>query len=159
MGGTIGIYCGASDDLALRKFGESIGLITISPRFDRELSEDAASGPYCFFSTVSKLELHPYGDPPVTITDVKDPIMRFMRSYFKDPYLVAGHIHWSDDVRALSVKTRPHYQQISKWINKNWERLPGGRYYVGPEARSLINRGAEMVNVLPGTADFKIIEV
>lgn len=83
----------------------------------------------------------------------------FMRSYFKNPYLVAGHIHWSNDAPQLAAKTKPYYQQISKWIKSNWKLLPGGGFYIAPEAQSLVDAGAEMVNVLPGQAEFSLIKI
>jgi hypothetical protein len=159
MGSSIGFFCGNADLKALRSFGESIGLIVIAPKFDKEINDDASTGPYCFFSTVGKSELHPFGNPPVRLTDARDPIMRFMRGYFKAPYLVAGHVYWSDDVKELAAKTKPYFQKTSKWIKTNWELHPGGGFYIGPEAKSLIDTGSEMVNFLPGTVEEKTITI
>ena len=152
MGSNIGFYCGVSDNEALQEFSKSIGLYLMPMTMDNDLSADPAKGPFCFLSVVPMADLHPYGIPPVRLTDAKDPMLGFMRSYFANPYLVAGHIHWSNDVPALAVKTKPYYQKITKWIKQNWQPQPGGNFYLGPEAQSLISKGAQMVNVLPGQA-------
>jgi hypothetical protein len=159
MGSSIGFYCGPADNAALQKFAESIGLIPVPLTIDREFSENPEIRPFCYLSLVPISELHPYGKPPITVTDARDPVIGFMRGYFKNPYLVAGQIQWSDDVASLAALTKPYYQKLSKWIKQHWEKRSDSSFYIGPEAGSLINLGAERVNVLPGTADFKIIKV
>jgi hypothetical protein len=159
MGSTIGFFCGHEDNAALQGFAESIGLEVIAPSIDKGLSGDAAEGPYCFLSTVPRQDLHPYGKPALRLSDARDPLMRFMRGYFKSPYLVAGHIYWSNDVPTLASQTKPYYQKMSKWIKDNWVILPGGGFYVGPQAKALLDNGAEMVNDLPDQASFNIIEI
>ncbi|RUL78248.1 hypothetical protein [Dyella choica] len=159
MGRSIGFYCGSSDLEFLQRFSTSIGLHILAPLIDRELSADPVDGPFCYLSVVSGSELHPFGHPPVRLTDARDPLLAYMRAYFKNPYLVAGHIGWSDDVATLAVQTRPYFEKISRWMKKEWGRLPGGDYYVGPEARSLIDKGAQMINALPGQGTFQLIKV
>ncbi len=159
MGNSIGFFCSNEDNFALQSFCESIGLILIAPTFDKELNQDAATGPYCFLSTVEKQELHPFGEPKIRLTDAKDPIMRFLRGYYSAPYLVAGHVYWSNDVPNLAARTKPYHQKISKWIAKNWAVLPGGGFYLGPGAQALVEKGAEIVNMLPNQATVSIIGV
>jgi hypothetical protein len=154
MGSSIGFYCGPADNNAIQRFAESIGLHLVPTSIDKPVNTVPELGPYCFLSLLPVSELHPYGEPCVRVTDARDPMIGFMRSYFKDPYLVAGHLNWSDDVSALAVKTKPYFQQLTKWIKQQWTLLPGGGFYVGPEGRTLVDRGAQMVNVLPGQAEF-----
>jgi len=157
MASSIGFYCGASDNEALEAYARSIGLVLVPLSIDKPLVSSADVAPFCFLSLVPASDLHPHGDPPVRITDARDPLIGFMRAYFKDPYLVAGHIHWSDDVRELAARTKPIFQKLASWVRKEWERLPGGGFYVGPEAEGLIRKGAITVNVLPGAASFDIV--
>jgi hypothetical protein len=159
MGSTVGFFCGQDDNAALEGFAESIGLAVISPSVDKALPGDAAEGPYCFLSAAPERDLHPYGKPAVRLSDARDPLMRFMRGYFKNPYLVAGHIYWSNDVPALAAQTKPYYQRLSKWIKENWILLPGGGFYVGPQAKMLLDKGAEMANDLPDEATFSIVKI
>jgi len=159
MGSSIGFYCADDDNQHLQMFAESLGLIAVSLRIDIEVGHASVTGPYCFLSTVPKSKLHPYGSPPLRLTDAKDPMLGFMRSYFANPYLVAGHIQWSNDVPILAAQTKPYYQDIAQWIKNNWEALPGRGYYIGPRARELVSKGAEMVNVPPGEAEFTLIPV
>jgi|SRR6185369_123761 hypothetical protein len=159
MSSSIGFYCGTSDNDALEEYARSIGLVLVPPSIDKPSVPKADVGPFCFLSLVPASDLHPYGDPPVRITDARDPLIGFMRAYFKNPYLVAGHIHWSDDVRELAARTKPKFQKLAGWVKKEWERLPGGGFYVGPEAKGLIEKGATMVNVLPGGASSHIVTV
>ena len=114
-------------------------------------------GPFCYLSLVPISELHPYGKPPQRVTDAKDPMLGFMRGYFRDPYLVLGHIHWSDDVAALAAQTKPYFQKLHYWIKREWE--PYGNLYIGPEAKNLIAKGAHMVNELPGQATLQIVKI
>ena len=138
-------------------YAKSIGLYIVAPTLDKPVDTDPESGPFCFLSLVDKTELHPFGNPPVRITDAKDPVMRFMRAYFKNPYLVVGHIYWSNDVPTLASQTKPYYQKLARWIRKEWVKY--GDFYIGPEANCLIGKGAEKINVLPGTADVQVVKV
>jgi hypothetical protein len=67
---------------------------------------------------------------------------------------VLGQISWSNDVRELSELTKPYFKQLVKWIQSNWSIY--GDFYVGPEAATLVEQGAERVNVIPGTAEFSL---
>lgn len=157
MGSSIGFYCGLSDNEELELYAKSIGLHTVASSMDGQVFNDPVSGPFCYLSLVEKAELHPFGNPPVRISDAKDPILRFMRAYFCNPYLVVGHIYWSNDVPALASQTKPYYQKLARWIRKEWSKY--GDFYVGPEAKSLIDKGAELVNVLPDSVDVQVIKI
>ena len=104
---------------------------------------------------VPESALHPYGNPPVRITDARDPVLRFIRPYFSNPFLVVGHIYWSNDVPELAQRTKPHYQRMVRWIRKEW--VKDGDFYIGPEADQLVQRGAQLVNAIPEQATFQLI--
>jgi hypothetical protein len=57
----------------------------------------------------------------------EDPLLHFMRSYFEDPCLVAGHISWTDDAPALAAIPKPKYRALVGWIKKQWEPVAGRR--------------------------------
>ena len=148
MGSSIAFYCGGSDNRELTDFARSIGLYLVAPRVDRQIDDDPLkTGPFCYLSLLPQAALRPYGEPRVRISDATDPMLGFMRGYFKDPYLVTGHISWSTDVRSLAAQTRPYYQQLSRWIRKTWSK--NGDFYLGPAAHVLVIRGAKAVNFLP----------
>ncbi len=111
--------------------------------------EPREAGPFCYLSPLPQNELHPYGEPKVLVSDATDPIMRFMRAYYKTPYLVLGHVYWSNDVPRLASITRPYFQQIARWIRREWRKPDGWDSYCGPEAQSLLESGAQPVNFLP----------
>jgi hypothetical protein len=73
----------------------------------------------------------------------------FVRSYFKENYLVLGQIQWQTDVDSLAIQTKPYYQKLTRWIRKEWEK--NGSFYIGNEAKDLITKGAERVNFFPIT--------
>jgi hypothetical protein len=154
MGSNTCFYCGNSDTGALQDFALSLGLHLVPMTIEGEV-KDPASGPYCYLSIAPRSELHPYGDPPIRLTDVRDPMLGFMRGYFKDQFLVFGHIYWSNDVKALAVQTKPYYAKLRSWIKREWRRH--GDIYIGPEAECLISAGAQMVNTLPGQATFHFV--
>lgn len=150
MGSSIGFYCGRTDNAELTAFALSIGLHIVPPRLDRESAgEPDENGPFCYLSTLPREALHPYGEPPVQIADVKDPLIRFMRGFYKDQYLVLGHMYWNNDVAALAGVTRPYFQKLARWIRQRWRKPDGWVSYCGPEAFSLLERGAQTVNFLP----------
>ena len=155
MGSSIGFFCADGDLQALQQFSKSVGLRLQAPLVGQDVPEAAKDSPYCFLSLVPESELHPYGSPPLRVTDARDPVLRFMRPYFSNPYLVLGHIYWSNDVPALAERTKASYQRLARWVRKEWEKY--GDFYVGPEAMRLFQQGAQMVNFLPGQADISII--
>lgn len=85
-------YCGSSDIEALTDYIQSLGLIFVAPIMNQKLEEENFEGPFFYISIIPKSELNPYGDPPLRISDATDPFIDFSRGYFKDPYLVLGHI-------------------------------------------------------------------
>jgi hypothetical protein len=147
MGSSIGFFCGNSDNAQLTDFAKSIGLCLVPLRLDQgEVGEPEATGPGCFLSPVPVDELHPYGEPRVLVSDVTDPLMMFMRGYYKAPCLVLGQLAWNNDVPRLASITRPYYQKIARWIRKEWTKPEGWDFYCGPEAMSLLRNGAKTVN-------------
>jgi|SRR5581483_3112786 len=157
MGSSIEFYCGQSDIEALQGFALSLGLHLVLPTIQEASVPAPAERPYCYLSLIPKSELHPFGKPPVRVTHAKDPMLRFMRAYFKNPYLVLGHIHWSDDVPALAAQTKPYFQKLRNWIKREWTQH--GDLYLGPEAKELVAKGAQMVNALPDQATFTVVKV
>lgn len=157
MGSSILFFSGRSDNDALQAFASSIGLSLVPLTLDRCVPEDPAAGPFCFLSVLPTDKLSPYGVDMVNVSDATDPLIGFLRSYCKGPYLVAGHIYWSNDVPELSKVTRPYYNKLVRWIKKEWEKY--GEIYIGPEARACLDKGAEMVNILPGSATLEVIEL
>jgi hypothetical protein len=157
MGNSIAFFSGSSDTEAFQDFAASLGLHLVPMTVDKKVVPAPADGPFCYLSLVPISELHPYGEPRKQITEAKDPMLGFMRAYFKNPYLVLGHLHWSDDVAALATQTKPYYQKLRNWIKHEWESY--GDVYIGPEAKELIEKGAQMVNALPGQAALHVIKI
>ena len=157
MGSSVAFYCGDSDIAALQEYALSLGLNIVPPTLDIGVSEDPSEGPFCYLSVIPKDKLSPYGESAIKVSDATDPLIGFMRAYFKNPYLVLGHIYWSDDVPDLAKRTKPFYQKLVRWIQKEWGKF--GDFYIGPEAKSLFDKGAEMVNVLPNQANIEIIKI
>jgi hypothetical protein len=149
MGSSICFYCSHSDNENLQSFAMSLGLHLISTNINDEVSLDPSVRPLCYLSIVPKPELHPYGNPPIRVTEALDPMIFFMRSYFKENYLVLGQIQWQTDVNSLAIQTKPYYQKLTRWIRKEWEK--DGSFYIGNEAKDLITKGAEMVNFFPSS--------
>ncbi len=147
MGNSVGFYCGQSDSQSFQDFALSIGLHIVPLSIENKVDADPSDGPFCFLSLVKQDELHPFGVPAVRISDARDPLIGYMRAYYKSPYLVLGHIYWSNDVPALAAQTKGYYQKLARWIRKEWEKY--GDFYISPEAVKLMREGAEMVNVLP----------
>jgi hypothetical protein len=159
LGSTIGLFGDQGDTSQLMAVATSMGLQAIAMRADRTLASDPADGPGCYLSLVPSHELHPFGDPPVRYTDARDPLLFFMRPYYKAPYLVAGQINWNNDDPSLAAITRPYFQRLARWVRANWKKPENCAFYAGPGASERIAEGAELVNVLPGTAEFNVIVV
>jgi hypothetical protein len=155
MGSSIAFYCGDSDLQSLQTLASSLGLRLQAPAIGQSVPSSPADGPFCFLSMVPESELHPYGNPPVRITDARDPILRFIRPYFSNPFLVVGHIHWSNDAPELARRTKADYQRLARWIRKEW--IKDGDFYIGPEAHQLVQKGAQLVAAIPEQATFQLI--
>jgi hypothetical protein len=148
MGSHVCFFCGPSDANALEKFSVSLGLQIIPVLFEQSSVPLPIDMPHCFLSPVPKSALHPYGHPPLKVTDARDPLLSFSRAYFSTPYLVMGRIHWNNDVQSLASQTKPYFQKLKAWMKREWEKR--GDVYLGPEAAELIVGGAQQVNDLPG---------
>ncbi|WP_039732430.1 hypothetical protein [Dyella japonica] len=155
MGSSISFYGSEADCRLLESYAETLGLHLIAPVAGKTAPALAKEGSYCYLSMRAVEELHPYGTP-LRYTDAKDPLLRFMRPYYADPYLVLGHIYRSTDVASISSLTDLPFRGIKRWVKANWAKH--GDLYIGPGAGELIARGAQMVNVLPGTASSKVVE-
>jgi hypothetical protein len=155
MGSSIAFYCADSDLQSLQKFAQSIGLHLQAPLIGQKVSECPKDGPFCFLSLAPETELHPYGSPPLRISAARDPVLRFVRPYFSYPYLVLGHVYWSNDVPAIAERTKAIYQRLARWVRKEWAKQ--GDIYVGPEALALLQQGAVLVSALPGQAELRSI--
>jgi hypothetical protein len=155
MGSSISFYGSEGDCRSLEAHAITLGLRLIAPLAGKTPPTLAKDGPYCYLSMRAVDELHPYGTP-LRYTHVKDPLLTFMRPYYADPYLVLGHIHRCTDVASIASLTDLPFRSIKRWVKANWAKY--GDLYLGPEAASLIAQGAQMVNVLPGTASFRVVE-
>jgi hypothetical protein len=154
MGSNVVIYGSETDCRALEEFTQSLGLSLLGPMVGVAALKSGRDGPWCYLSLRPKNELHPFGVPP-RYTDARDPLLGFMRPYYSEPYLVLGHIHRSMDVQSLAVLTELPFNRIKRWIKANWTKY--GDAYIGPGVVDLIERGAQKVNVLPGSANFTIV--
>lgn len=157
MTSSVAFYCGPSDNARLTEFIESCGLRLAPMQLDTEVAHDPADGPYCYISAVEVSELKPYGTPPVRISNAGNPLLGFLRAYYKAPYLVLGHIQWSDDSREMAEITKPWYGKIKRWIAKEWQKK--GSFYFGPEALCLLDDGAKKVNFLPNSVTITTVWV
>ena len=112
------------------------------------LANDPAARPFCFLSHLARHELHPYGNPP-RICDATDPLLSFMRPYFKPPdLLVMGRIHCSADVPKFYDVMMPYFRGLAGWVKAHWEKLDSGEY-IGPEATTIRDAGARLVTFPP----------
>lgn len=159
MASSIAFYCGPKDLDAINAYMESIGLHLIPLQIGGVVALEPSEGPLCYISLNPIVELHPYGNPPINISYAKDPLILFMRGYFKNPYLVNGFIQCPDIDADFEKIARPHFQKIKKWIFKNWKQMPGGDFYIGNDGAHLVVAGAKMVNAIPGELDFKLIDI
>lgn len=157
MSSSIGFVCDAEDDQDLLSYARSIGLYVLAAEIGYKVHESAEKWPGCYLSLVPESELHPYGEPPVKIADVIDPMLFLLRGYYKSPYLVFGQMQWSNDNKSLGRQTRPYYDKLVTWIKTNWRKYRDT--YVGPQADVHLQAGAKIVPVLPGTATFTTIDL
>lgn len=157
MGSSIAFYCSNNDTKSLENFALSIGLTILGTTIDKEVPASIEEGPYCYISVSEKSKLNPYGEQKNKISDATDPLIGFMRAYFKNPYLVIGHIYLSNDVPELHKVTKPYYSKLSKWVKSNWSKC--GDFYIGTEASLLIDSGAQKVNALPSTFSYEKIHI
>lgn len=161
MGSSISFYCGPDDNLDLVNFIKSLDLSLVGMSLNSiDVPYNPSDGPFCFLSFLKVDELHPYGEPPVDISDVTDPLIEFLRSYYEPPYLVSGRIYWSNDVRELAKLTKPYYKKLSDWIKKNWIKREDSSFYFGPEANRLVEEeSAKPVTFHPDKTKGEVIVI
>ena len=147
MGSSISFFASNQDQLDLEAYARSIGLYVLDFFINREVTPNPADGPGCLFSKYPIEHLHPYGDPPIQIAEVIDPMLSVRRAYYKDGYLVLGAVRWNNDNKKVGAEILPYYRKIQRWIRKNWSKY--GDFYMGPEASKLVEKGAQRVNFHP----------
>lgn len=154
MGSSIEFFAAPTDDRSLCEVARTLGLRLVTPWLDQlgtADTEEPSRGAFWYLSFLPVGDLHPYGDPPVQVSDATDPLIEFLRSYYVPPFLVAGRLYWADDVPALSRRTKPYFLKLARWIKSNWARRADDGYYVGPEAMRLIVEDlAQTTYVAPG---------
>lgn len=151
MGQSVCFFAGPGDNQALCEYALSIGLKIQPPLVGEPAvspTDDPSAGPFCYLTPVPESELHPYGNPP-RVSDAIDPLLLFMRSYHQPPYLIMGHIHWSDDVPHLAKLTKRYFSKMAKWLEQNWRKHSAGEF-IGPEAWRLVQLGAQLTDLPPG---------
>lgn len=149
MGSGIYFFAGSSDSVELNRAIDDIGLIKVPYRLDTKVHESADQGPFCYLSFLPVDQLHPYGKPPVKVSDATDPLLQFMQAYVDREGLVAGRIYWPDDNSETATLTKPYYQKVARWIRKNWSKGEEG-YYFGPEAAQMRGKGVKFHYLKPG---------
>jgi hypothetical protein len=79
-------------------------------------------------------------------------LINFTRSYYDPPYLIAGRLHWSDDVEEFGGLTRPYFRTLGSRVRRHWRRRPEDGFYIGPDAERLVREeGAQLAYMPPGT--------
>ena len=74
----------------------------------------------------------------------------FTRSYYEPPHLVAGRLHWSDDIPETSGKTKSYVSKLARWVQKTWRKREEDGYFIGPDAERLVSeKGAKLVYFPP----------
>lgn len=141
MAKTILLIAAPQDYEDLMAFCSELGLHTLPMSLGKSVALPA-EGPVCFLGFAKESELHPYGSPPVRISDVKDPLLLFVRPYYAPPYLTDGQISLNEDNKAVSEQIRPAFEKIRRWVKKNWHKTEEFASYIGPEAVSLLGSKA-----------------
>lgn len=152
MGSSIQFFAGPADDRALCDAARAIGLSLLTPWLDQLDTADPdkpETGAFWYLSTVPTAGLHPYGSPPVQVSDATDPLIELLRGYYVPPFLVAGRLYCSDDVPALSRQTKPYFSRLARWVRSNWKRRTEDGYYIGPEAMRLVAEDQAQVAYIP----------
>jgi len=145
MADSIQVLAADSDYRALRAFIGSSGLLLLPMRIDDpdiDNDHDRLNHPGCYISQLPLEQLHPYGNPPVQIADVIDPLIFFIRPYHVPPHLTAGSLILNTDAPEVSQKIRAQFERLRRWIRRNWKHRKEWSCYVGPEADHLLNTGA-----------------
>ena len=154
MGSSVSFFAGHDDDVALREFAKSIGLILLhpyAPRMTEEKNQAAFDNPIQggFFSFLSLDALHPRTNPPGELCEVIDPLIPYVRPYYAPPILVAGHLFWNTDVSELARQTKPYFQKLRRWVQSNWKMREEDGYYIGPQAQKILEEERARIAYLP----------
>lgn len=151
MGHSIGIYGSKDDTRILTEYACRTGLHVVGLLKGQVVPEDPAQRQSCYLSVKSPDELTAFRDlrDRDIYSAARDPLLKFRRPYYTDPYLVLGEISCSNDTPELYAQTRSHYHRLARWIRKEWSKY--GDFYLGPDAKVLFENGAEMINFPPGT--------
>lgn len=140
MAKTILLIASRKDYESLLGYCARLGLRLLPMRLDAPVKEPQ-DGAVCFLGHVEISDLHPFGNPPVRITDAKDPLLLFVRPYHRPPYLIDGGIHLNLDNRQVSNKIRPTFEKLRLWVKKHWHKTDSHASYIGPEALVLLESG------------------
>jgi hypothetical protein len=154
MGSSVSFFCGSKDTESLTEYATSLGLFLVPLLSDsnQRVSTDTSEYPFCYVSLVPAEQLHPYGDPAI-VSNAKDPLIEFLRAYYKAPYLVSGRIYWSTDHKEHAAITKSAYAKLARWVRTNWKKREGHSFYFGPEAEKLIEtEGAIPTTFAPNVA-------
>jgi hypothetical protein len=153
MGQGIYFFAAPHDNRILCEYAESIGLRLLPPLVEQSeirASDDPVTGPFCYLSPLPRDQLHPYGIRPL-IGPATDPLIEFLRSYFRPPdLLVMGRLFCSDDVPAFCRVTNKYYTCLTKWIRENWKKMPEGQY-IGHQAQHLLENGVALAYFPPNS--------
>ena len=117
-----------------------LGLRLLPMRLDTPVKEPE-DGPVCYLGHMDDSDLHPFGSPPVCVTDVTDPLLLFVRPYQSPPYLIDGGIHLNLDSKQVSDLIRPTFEKLRSWVRKHWHKTEAHVSYIGPEALILLSSG------------------
>jgi hypothetical protein len=138
MARTILIIAGPSDYEQLVGYCRELGLHLLPACIGSPIPAPSVSQ-MCYLGSMKESELHPYGNPPIRVTDVRDPLLLFIRPYYDPPYLTDGSISLNEDNKAVSALIKPAFEKIRKWVKLNWSKTNQFASYIGPEAQSLLS--------------------
>jgi hypothetical protein len=141
MARTILLMAAAEDYEQLVLYCEEIGLRLLPMMIGKSIPAPK-DGPVCYLGRADSEGLHPYGNPPLRLADVRDPLLLFARPYHAPPFLIDGQISLNEDNRAVSNLIKPHFEKIRRWVRKNWVKRGDQASYVGPIADQLLSNGS-----------------
>lgn len=162
MPGRILMFAGPKDDEAFRQHAESIGMLLLHPfagRMTRKESKAAFENPQQggLFSFLGLEDLHPDNHPSGCLCEVVDPLLPYFRPWYQPPYLVAGQVVWNTDVKELAQQTRPYFQKLRRWVQKNWKRRQEDKYYIGPDAQRILQEQEAQIAYMPPNVTTKSV--
>lgn len=148
MGHSIGLYGSKEDTRILTDYACEIGLHVVGLLEGQVVTEDPEQRQSCYLSLKEPQELESIGEKKI-FSEAVDPLLDYIRPYYTEPYLVLGSISCSNDSPELYAQTRRYYHKLARWIRKEWSKY--GDFYLGPEAKTLFEGGARMINFPPGS--------